>query len=337
VQTNLAWAYFNNEQFKEAHTANDEARAIWHAQGNLPMVADSYTIKLHMYRNTGELDALLALEHEALGASRVIKNVLHEGLALFNICDAYCSQGRFSQAVAALEAARTLAAAASEIPNADIGVFLYSIRIFLSAGALEKADLWADKLYALKEVYQPLTRTTFLVAVAQARIALGRLQEAEDILRSDLDILDQDRPALINMAPVFVADAHLQLAMGHPERALERTTAVIQRLHRAGSRNYLAEAHWLRGRAWLALGEKFRARETLREALAAAQVTSERPILWQILQALSDVERESGNPNEADRLRDQAREVVLDIAANAGKLEDVFIAQPGVSKLLAGA
>lgn len=336
VQTNLAWAYFNNEQFGEAHAAKDEARSIWQALGNLPMVCDSYTIKLHVYRTTGQYDALLALEHEALDASRGIKNVLHEGLTLFNICDAYCAQGRFSQAVAALEAARTLAAAAREIPNANIGVFLYSIHAFLSAGDLEEAGRWADQLYALKEAYQPLTRTFFLVAVARARIAQGRLQEAGDILRKDLDVLDQDRPALTDMAPVFVADAHLELAMGHPERALARAHAVIQRLRQAGSRNCLAEAYWLRGRARLALGEELRAREAFREALAAAQVTSERPILWQVLHALSDLERNTGNPGDADRLSDQARAVVLDIAAHAGELEDVFSAQPGVSRLLAG-
>jgi len=334
IQTNLAWAYFNNEQLKEAHKTNDEARAIWQALGNLPMVADSYTIKLHMYNQTGEYDALLALEDEALHVSRAINNVLHEGMTLFNICNAHCSQGRFGQALVTLEAAKAIAAANSEIPNRELGIYLYSIRIFLSAGSLEKAEQWADKLYAHLEVFQPLLRTFFLVAVAQAKIAVGKVREAEDILERDLTVLNQDRPAMRDMVPAFVVDAHLQLALGHPEQTLERLETVIQRLNHIQSRNYLAEAHWLRGQAMLALGEITQAKKALREAKAAAEVTSERPILWQILVSLADVEDACGDMETAVLLRNQARMVVDDIAAHAGELQDVFLSQPVVAKLL---
>jgi tetratricopeptide (TPR) repeat protein len=334
VQTNLAWAYFKAGQVKEAHKANDEARAIWQSLGNLPMVADSYTIKLYMYRNTGEYDALLALEHEALHASRIIKNVLHEGMALFNICDAYCSQGQYGQALTSLEAAKTLAAAASDIPNSDLGVYLYSIQIFLSVGALEKADQWADGLYALREAFQPVVRTFFLVAVAQAKIAVGKVREAEDILVRDLDVLGQDSPAMVDMVPVFVTDAHLQLALGHPEHALELLEAVIQRLQQVGSRNCLAEAYWLRSQAMLTIREITQAKIALREAKAAAEVTSERPILWQILASLAEVEEDYGDAEAAGRLREQAREVVCYISEHAGELQETFLARSDVQSIL---
>jgi DNA-binding SARP family transcriptional activator/tetratricopeptide (TPR) repeat protein len=337
VQTNLAWAYFNAAQLNEAHKANDEARAIWQSLGNLPMVADSYTIKLHMYRNTGEYDALLALEHEALHASRVIKNVLHEGMALFNICDAYCAQGQYGQAMTTLEAAKTLAAAASEIPNSDLGIYLYSIHIFLSVGALEKADQLADSLYALKEAFQPVVRTFFLVAVARAKIAVGKVREAEDILVRDLDVPGQDSPIMIDMAPVFVTYAHLQLALGHPEHALELLEAVIRRLQQVGSRNCLAEAYLLQSEARLALGEMTQARENLREAKAVAEATRERPILWQILASLSEIERRSGNEAETEMLRLQACEIIQYIADHAGDEQDLrasFLAQPEVVRIL---
>ncbi|MEJ2749535.1 MAG: hypothetical protein P8183_16765, partial [Anaerolineae bacterium] len=333
VQTNLAWAYFNNEQLNEAQKANDEARAIWRSLGNLPMVADSYTIKLHMYKQTGDYDELLALAHKALQVSRAINNVLHEGLALFNICDAHCSQGRFGQAMAVLEEARSIAAAHSEIPNRYLGIYLYSIHIFLAAGALEKAEPWTDKLYDQLEEIQPVLRTPLLVAVARAKIALGELGEAEDILVRDLAILDQASPAMINMVPVFVADAHLQLALGQPERTLERLETVIQRLHHLRSRNCLAEAHWLQGQARLALGEINQAKEALWEAKAAAEVTGERPILWQILVSLAEVEEACGKANTADKLRDEARDLVGYIAEHAGEMRETFLERPEVQSL----
>jgi predicted negative regulator of RcsB-dependent stress response len=129
----------------------------------------------------------------------------------------------------------------------------------------------------------------------------------------------------------------LQLALGHLDRALERVEAVIQRLHQVRSRNYLAEAHWLQGRARVALGEVTQAREALQEAKVAAQVTSERPILWQVLVSLAEVEETCSDAAAAGKLRDQARAVVGYIAEHAGELRDVFLGQPAVAELLGGA
>jgi hypothetical protein len=54
------------------------------------------------------------------------------------------------------------------------------------------------------------------------------------------------------IAPLFAADGHLQLALGNPERVLDRMEEAIQRLPQAGIRYYLAETLWLQGKAWLA-------------------------------------------------------------------------------------
>ena len=70
------------------------------------------------------------------------------------------------------------------------------------------------------------------------------------------------------------------------------------------------------------------------EAGEAAEAHEERVMLWQILATLSELERECGHTAAADRLRDQARAVVDDIAAHAGKLRTVFLGQPAVAQLL---
>jgi DNA-binding SARP family transcriptional activator len=336
VQTNLAWAYFNSEQLKEAHKANDEARAIWQALGNLPMVADSYTIRLYIYLHTGEYDALLALEPEALHLSRSINNMLHESMALINISDAHCFQGRFGQALAILEKALSIAEESS-LPNTPFGFYPNLTLIYLFAGALEQAEQWADRLYAYLEEFPPVFRTSWLVAIARAKIARGKLREGEAILGRDMSVLDRDNLSMMDMVPVFVADGHLQLALGNPERTLERMEAVIQRLNSVGSRKYLAEAYWLRGRAWLVLEEIGQAREALLEAKAAAEGNSERGVLWRTLATLIDVERLSGGQSENERLRcqqltSQLLEVVSYIADHAGseELRAAFLGQPGV-------
>ena len=45
VLGNLTWAYFNHDALEPARQANAEAQAIWLELGNLPMLADSYTLE----------------------------------------------------------------------------------------------------------------------------------------------------------------------------------------------------------------------------------------------------------------------------------------------------
>jgi tetratricopeptide (TPR) repeat protein len=135
---------------------------------------------------------------------------------------------------------------------------------------------------------------------------------------------------------LFVADGHLQLALGNPERTLDRTKEVIQRLHHVGSRYYLAEALWLQGKAYLALEKVEQAKEALVEAKAVAEDINERSSLWQILATLSELERMSGNESEAERLRDQTQAVITYIAGHAGsdELSASFLALPEVRAIV---
>ena len=70
------------------------------------------------------------------------------------------------------------------------------------------------------------------------------------------------------------------------------------------------------------------------KAKGAAEAQEERTILWQILVTMSDLEKACGSANVANKLRDQAREVVNDIAADAGEMRDVFLGQQAVAQLL---
>jgi hypothetical protein len=108
------------------------------------------------------------------------------------------------------------------------------------------------------------------------------------------------------MKLLIVADGHLQLALGNPEGALDRTEDVIHQLNQAGGRFYLVKLLWLQGKAWLALEKGEQAKAALMEAKAVAESLDERTILWQILATLRDLERMSGDELEAEKLRCQA-------------------------------
>jgi hypothetical protein len=86
----------------------------------------------------------------------------------------------------------------------------------------------------------------------------------------------------------------------------------------------------------MALGHYEAAREAFLKAKDAAEAQEERAVLWQILVSLAEVEDACGDADTAERLRNEAREVVGYVAEHAGELRAVFLDQPEVAQLLAG-
>jgi DNA-binding SARP family transcriptional activator/predicted ATPase len=332
VQTNLAWAYFNSDQLEAARTSNDESRAAWEALGNLPMVADSHTIKTYMCLHAGEYDTLLAVGPEALRVSRSINNALHESMVLLNLSEAHCRQGRIGEALVCAEAAMALGKESTDQFGFHFAYYPSFINIYLASGALEQAEEWADKLTAFRAAFMPVFETYLLIGIVLTKIACGKLGEGEALLAQRLAALDPDYPDTVDMVPTFVADGYLQMALGNPEKALGRMTAVLERLHRVGSRRHLAEATWLKGRAYRALAKVGAAQEALAEAQAAAEASSERGILWQVLVERAELAEQEGERETADALREQAREVVRSIAedSDTGELRALFLASATV-------
>ncbi len=122
----------------------------------------------------------------------------------------------------------------------------------------------------------------------------------------------------------------MHLAQGNPEALFAGLEERIRPFREAGFEFLLADEHWLRGRAALALGQVDDGAKSLLKAKKAAEAQEERAILWKILATQSELERACGNEAAADRIRDQARAVVDDIAAHAGEMREVFLAQPAV-------
>lgn len=89
----------------------------------------------------------------------------------------------------------------------------------------------------------------------------------------------------------------------------------------------------------MALGEMDEAKEILLEAKTIAEEKEERIFLWQILATLGDLEELHGDAVEAEKLREQACEIIQHIADRAGNKEDLcasLLAQPEVVQVLTG-
>jgi len=221
--------------------------AIWQALGNLPMTADTYSIRMGIQRVAGENEDLLATGSEAARLSQAIGNTLNHFNALLLAGEIHCMQGRLGQALTHFE----MAAAVIEEGDNDQLLWpqhLYRAPVYLIGGALEQAEREADQLYASREVSGPIFQPFLPANVALMRVALGNLREGQAILEQAFKSLDRETPFSFAVVTLMVAKGHLQLALGNPKDVLERTEDVIHRLNQASGRFYLAELLWLQGK-----------------------------------------------------------------------------------------
>jgi class 3 adenylate cyclase/tetratricopeptide (TPR) repeat protein len=334
--SNLAYTYMTQEQFEAAREANREARSLWQSLGNLPMLADSFTIRMGINRFSGEINALVEQGDEALRLSQSIGNLWHENQAYGLLGYAHALQGRLGQAVANTERGITIAEQMG-IPLVIQGTKWSLLFVYLIGGALEQAEKIADELYALRNDLGPVFGTLFLASVAQVKIARGKLDESATMLERAFKAFTEAESFPFARAPLFVADSHLQLAVGKPEKALDRLEELLQRLRYTGSRFYLAEALWLKGVVLRSLNRPEEAHQTLLAARSAAEKTAERPVQWRILVALVEIEELRGNAAEAAVLHAQAREIVAYIADHTGseELRATYLSLPEVQSVLA--
>ena len=333
VLNNLCWPFGAQKQLEQAREVLIEAQAIWRELGNLPRLAEASRFMLIIHSIAGDHRCTLvdAPKLAELGAS--IGSRLDEVEAIGWLAFAHVRQGRFGQALDCLEQYGAYAESLGH-PNEKHGHLYGRIKFYLAVGALGKAERWADMLYTQRETIPPNFITTYFVEIARVKIASGRLDEGRAILDELLAVLPSDAVWSYNIIDIAVGYGELNLALNQPEELFAGLEGRVRPYREAGFGHLLADEHWLRGRAELALGQFEAARAALLEARTVAEAQEERAVLWQILASLAGVEEVCGDAAAAKKLRDQARGMVDDIAAHAGELRAAFLGQPAVAQLL---
>jgi len=288
---------------------------------------------LNFHHQAGDHRSILidAPKLSELGAS--IGSRLDEVEALAWLCITCIRRGRFSQALDHLDQYGAYAESLG-YPHEKHGHQWGRIKFYLAVGALDKAERWADELFAERETIPPNFIAAYFTEVVRVKIALGKLDESRNILDELLANLPLDAPFSYVIIDIALAYAEINLALGQPENIFEGLDDRMQPYRESGFGYLFADELWFRGRAALAQVQYDAAREFLLKAKETAETQDERAILWKILAAMSEMEKACGNADLADSLRDQAREIVDDIAAHAGEMRDVFLGQQSVIQLL---
>ncbi len=260
VLTNLCWPYVAQKRLDLARDVLNEAQSIWQELDNRPQLAEAAGMMLFIHFFAGDDKRMLVDAPKVAELSASIGSRLNEGNALLWLAGVHARHGHFRQALAHLEQAEVLSKASGHLhsQHADID---FRITMSLLAGALEEAGHWADKLYAQREAIAPTFIALYFAHIAWAKIACGQLDMAQTILDRVVGDLPQDAPQSHVIIAVAVAYGHLRLAQGRPEDLFAGLEERVRPYREAGFGYILADEHWLRGRAALALGQYDAARE----------------------------------------------------------------------------
>lgn len=333
VLNNLCWPFGAQKQLEQAREELNEAQAIWRELGNLPRLAEASRFMLIFHSMAGDHRSMLVDAPQLTELGAAIGSRLDEVESLLQLAAVHARQGRFGQGLDCIEQYGDYAESLGHA-NEKHGHQAIRIKFYLGVGALAEAERWADELFAQRETIPPNFITYYLVDIARVKIARGKLDEGRVILDELLNNLPYDAVWSYNIIDIALGYGELHLALGEPEALFAGLEERVRPYREAGFLYYLADELWLRGRAAMALGQFEEARTALLKAIDAAEAQEEWAILWKILATCSELERACGDAAASDRLRDQARVVVSDIAAHAGNLRGAFLDQPAVAQLL---
>ncbi len=325
--------YVSTGQIEQGKAANQEARRMWQAMNNLPMLADNFGYETMTHTEAAEYQEATASSLTHLELSRKIGSLWGEAFSQTWVGTAYIELGLVDRAIAvmkdAIRVGEKVFPPTLAVTRADLGLLLG-----------ELGDL--DQGIRLARLAHEKAKEAFPAMRAWSGGVLGRLL----ILRGDIDAAEAvicEASANMNSeaivppfdASIILALAELALARGDFTRAASLSGAFINKRRRLKLPSYLPAALRMSARALLAQGNLDRAMGVLAQARQLAEAQGARWSLWRIFATMSDIQTRCGNADEARRARTAAHEQIDFITEHTPvELRESFLRLPQVRAVI---
>jgi tetratricopeptide (TPR) repeat protein len=207
--------------------------------------------------------------------------------------------------------------------------------LYTDVGMTAEASALLEEAMRAAEKHFPKYRPVPVLAQARLHGLGGNHRLASEALEQVRDVLRVSDPAvglLTSRLPGVAAE--LALLRGDAAGAI-LATREADALRSLGIRVPIPHLLLTRGQAFLALGDRARAREALDEARQEAEAQGSRWVLWRVLFASSKAAGRDGDAAAAERLRSEARAVAEDVSAKLGDgpLWEAFLSSGDVREL----
>ncbi len=327
----LGYVYDEIGETEKANQAYENAEILWRELGNLPMLADGLSARVPGKYVFGRFDEAIAAAEEAYQISRSIENIWGEAFSMMMLGFVYRDLG---------EPARALEVAETSIHMGEVAGFRMTTGFATPLVALTLADLGAYErgLERLKEILENLTeplRPFNMLVQLYCLAKMGELDKAQEIL---LPVKDEISHAIHDFSYlVYGSITYLNIALQteSPEDAKELIELHLEKYEQHKLTTLLAEAYFLYARSLHKLGRNDESSANLEKARTIATEINHLRVHWQVLAEKSEIERERGNLETAERLRRESEEIVNYICEHAPEeLRRLFISQPEVKLIL---
>ncbi|MFN8444907.1 MAG: AAA family ATPase [Caldilineaceae bacterium] len=284
----------------------EEARACFHAQNDLPMLADNLAQQAWSdYHQLRFADALHWAQ-ECITLCRKIENGWNLSLALATRGLVKIRLGVWGDALNDLaESIRIGKAAGFAIAVTSIPVCLGAL--LRTLGASEQANALHQEAYTAAQQQAPFTLTAIETQLAQDAFALGQNEEGSCWLQAAFAHQPQGAisRAWVTLADLPLASVAAAQATGdwtHAVYWVAQTLAEAQQRHLPV---YWPQLQIAQAQGYLAIGHLDQAESTLQAALALAESHQLIPVLWQAHSMLATLYKQQQRP-QASQHRQEA-------------------------------
>jgi len=305
---------------KAARACLEESRPLWRELENLPMYSENLTSTAALLELAGQSEEALMLCDEAYRIAGEIGNHWGQSYALLNAYHIDLSQGEIGRAIKKMHECIELGEVAGfVVPQAatrgEMGA------AYADLGAVERGLRLADEGLEIGRERNAMAIPIVMAARAEILLAAGRLEDAEHaIQQSTIERL----PGLLHFAAAAngeILSGRLAAIRGDHARAVEIADRVCEWLRPLGVKPYDPAALLLKGTSLIAMGRIDDAEAALLEGRTEAERLGFIPILWRIDMALSGLAASAGDEARAAELRDEASDIVAQIANSIDDLE----------------
>jgi class 3 adenylate cyclase/tetratricopeptide (TPR) repeat protein len=330
----LSYPLINAGQIELERERAAEARQLFERLGNLPMASTATQRLALAFRAEGKYEQVEATLEKSIAMDKSIGN--EGGLigSAFGLLDIYPSVGDLAAFFAVLDEIRPVLSRDRRYPEAISDLF--GVLAYYHLGAIDPIRRLSEALLRFAESDFPMWPQIFISFAARAYIRAGDLASTAQMFEKLGTGVDMENLLFHRVPNIVQIRAELALADGELDQALADTDQFLKKVRQKGMLAYVPEKLLLKGRILREAKRPEEAYAVLKEAHALATEQNARSVLWQICFQLAELEAESGNSAESQRLMEQAREAIDFIAEHAGReeLRASFLAMPEVHMVL---
>lgn len=303
------YAYFAEGQLEKAHAAMTEARSMWRALDNLPMLSDNLNNSGILEYLWGNYAQARAFSDEALEISDRIGSAWGQGLARTFRGLHFAELGDYGSALAELQRGYEI----SEQTGTGIALIAATNLSLAYSAVGDIASGYHIIQFADHDIEIPLYRAPAKSALAYLAFLSHEPDRAESILQEAHPRLTGELE--FSYLPSIIAEGEIGLARGRAGHVVEYMETLASNLREFGILTFVADAELYHGRALTALRRFDPARAAFERAYDYAARLGSQRALWQIYVHWSRLERAYNNPERAMELESLASALIHSIAA----------------------